>query len=129
MNERQLMARYRELERLSPDAVSTPKAPALGRAQPTLVHRQTVELLDELLQIVATDTGPFAAFLRMVRKLQPALLTDLAEVPEDRIVYFMHGLGRRMLSIGQAPAPAPVEVSRGSVTEAEPEPAQLTSGP
>lgn len=74
--------------------------PAHGH-QPTEVHRQVVELLDDLLRFVpAGGAGPGPMLLRTLRAAEPMLLSDLAKVPEEALVDFLHSLGDRFRSIG-----------------------------
>lgn len=83
--------------------------------EPTEVHRQVIALLHDLLSLVkGQDAGPFGGMLRMLQRLEPMLLRDFAEVPEEPIVEFLHQLGRRMLAVGvptAASREAPAELA------------------
>jgi hypothetical protein len=104
-----LLARYRELEAdadaMIGDGTPASTAPATtGPAAPvpTLVHAQTLDLLDELFSMVSRDAarGPFAPLLKTLHVMRSRLLRDFASVPAETLVEFLHGLGGRMMAIG-----------------------------
>lgn len=99
-----VLDRYAEMDRAVAAQDGRPPAEIVA---PTDVHRQVVELLDEMLGMIPSATGPAGTLLRTLRAAEPLLLADFAKVPAEALVEFLHGLGDRFKSIG-APGERPV---------------------
>lgn len=93
-----LLARYRSIgsEAAEHTPAATLPAPAI-----TPVHREVVNLLDELLGAVAPNAGPYAGMIKTFRRLEPMLLRDFAKSSPDQVQQFARYLGARLSAVGE----------------------------
>jgi hypothetical protein len=100
MSRESILARYRDLDAQAAEVDGLAPSVLPEAAVPTEVHRQVLALLDELLDLMPADAGPAALLLRTLRRAEPMLLADFAQVPPEALVSFLHGLGDRFHAIG-----------------------------
>jgi hypothetical protein len=98
---RSLAERYDKLEARHSQMVD-------AGAQPTTMHVQLVKVLGDLLELcqqfsTKQTPAPLRALLRMVHKLEPELVKEMAHVPPQAIREFLLDLVRRLLSIVEVP--------------------------
>lgn len=82
-----------------------------GSVAPTAVHSQSVKVLGDLLtmgQLFSTGKVPpgLRAMMRMLKKLEPELVHELAVVPPEQIKEFLGDLVSRLNSIINADDPS-----------------------
>lgn len=98
--------RYRDLDEASDRLLgrdvsreTSPPDPAL-----TLVHRQCIDLLDELLLLAPSDApGPILLFVRTLRRMKPIMVKELPQADPDKLVHAMHYFGAKLNAIGVEP--------------------------
>ncbi|HEY2300520.1 MAG TPA: hypothetical protein VGH66_01425 [Acidimicrobiales bacterium] len=103
MARRDILARYTETLDATGEAMARHPAGVVAlaeRPQPSLVHRQVVELLDELLSLIGPADGMTGKLLKSLRRMEPHLMDDFSTVNEAALIEFMHRLGGRMLAVG-----------------------------
>jgi hypothetical protein len=110
---RSLADRYADLDDRRARIVS-------ASAQPTALHIQTVRVLGELLEMAQVFSSsnvpaPLRAMMRMLHKLEPELVKELANVPPEAIREFLHDLADKIMSIVNVEEP-----SSGDRAEVEP---------
>jgi hypothetical protein len=107
---RSLAERYDQLERRRDELT-------VAEAQPSAVHVQTVKVLKDLLTMGKMfSTGrvpaPLRAMMRMLDRLEPELVKELAGVPPEAIREFLSDLMHRIGTIIEVP----VEEQHGTPT-------------
>jgi len=103
--------RFRDLDAAADEMLgATPNAGTVeADDDATEVHRQVIELLNELLGLLNdAPSGPLLTLVRLLKRCEPMLLKDFSKVPPEQITMFLHELGRRMLRVG---AIEPAEVA------------------
>lgn len=115
---RDILARYTDSLDGTAQALDAPAGVTalVPRPQPSLVHRQVVELLDELLGLIGPGDGMTGRLLKSLRRMEPHLMEDFSTVNEAALVEFMHRLGARMTAVGTEEPTAPpalMETSTG----------------
>jgi hypothetical protein len=67
--------------------------------EPTETHIRVVAMFDEMITTMVGG-GSLFPVARMLQRMRPAMLRDLATVPESQLRDFVVDLGRRMMLAG-----------------------------
>jgi hypothetical protein len=92
--------------------------------QPTALHLQTVRVLGELLEMAqlfssSSVPAPLRAMMRMLHKLEPELVKELATVPAEEIRQFLRTLAEKIMTIVDVEEPGATAPGPTSPTGAD----------
>lgn len=68
--------------------------------EPTEAHVRAIGFIDEMVTTMLAQNTALSPIVRMMQRMRPALLRDLATIPEDQLTAFLVDLGSRMIRAG-----------------------------
>lgn len=80
------------------DRYRNPDTPATF--EPTETHVRVVAMFDEMMTTMLSGNTTLSPVVRIMQRMRPAMLRDLAQVPEQQLRDFVVDLGRRMMLAG-----------------------------
>lgn len=91
--------------------------------EPTEAHVRAIGFIDEMVTTMLAQNTALSPIVRMLQRMRPALLRDLATIPEEQLTAFLVDLGSRMIRAGGMVAVAlPVTVDVPPIENVEPQP-------